>query len=168
MSRLKRALNPKVVEGVMRLPNEPTSYEEFKKAAVKVDRVERQIRDLMAERRRKTISSTTMKPAPTPPLRRFMPPQQAPVLLPPLRSSRCYRSNVWRLRTTHGGDDEPGASYTYLLQVRLRPSRQKGALRGTRPSKGILFEEDEDVDVRAVPAELEELIEGEGFPEDQA
>ncbi|KAL5532447.1 hypothetical protein ACEPAF_6017 [Sanghuangporus sanghuang] len=36
MSRLKRALNPKVVEGVMRLPNEPTSYEEFKKAAVKL------------------------------------------------------------------------------------------------------------------------------------
>ncbi|OCB85965.1 hypothetical protein A7U60_g7100 [Sanghuangporus baumii] len=36
MSCLKRALNPKVVEGIMRLPNEPTLYEEFKKAAVKV------------------------------------------------------------------------------------------------------------------------------------
>ncbi|KAL5526835.1 hypothetical protein ACEPAF_8562 [Sanghuangporus sanghuang] len=53
ISHLKRALNPKVVEGVMRLPNEPMSYDEFKKAAVKVDRVEHQIRDLMAERRRK-------------------------------------------------------------------------------------------------------------------
>ncbi|KAL5528002.1 hypothetical protein ACEPAF_7137 [Sanghuangporus sanghuang] len=61
MSRLKRALNPKVVEGVMRLPNEPTSYEEFKKAAVKVDRVERQIRDLMAERRRNSSISKTSR-----------------------------------------------------------------------------------------------------------
>ncbi|KAL5522052.1 hypothetical protein ACEPAF_1908 [Sanghuangporus sanghuang] len=88
MSRLKRALNPKVVEGIMRLPNEPTTYEEFKKAAVKVDRVERQIRDLMAERRRKTISSTIMKPAPQP-LKRPAPPQQAArPFAPPVQDRR--------------------------------------------------------------------------------
>ncbi|KAL5536584.1 hypothetical protein ACEPAF_406 [Sanghuangporus sanghuang] len=40
MSCLKRALNLKVVEGIMRLPNESMLYEEFKKAAVKVNRVE--------------------------------------------------------------------------------------------------------------------------------
>ncbi|OCB89140.1 hypothetical protein A7U60_g3739 [Sanghuangporus baumii] len=34
MSCLKRALNPKVVEGIMRLSNKPTTYEELKKAAV--------------------------------------------------------------------------------------------------------------------------------------
>ncbi|KAL5526815.1 hypothetical protein ACEPAF_8541 [Sanghuangporus sanghuang] len=137
MSRLKRALNPKVVEGIMCLPNEPTTYEEFKKAAVKVDRVKHQIRDLMAERRRKTVSSTVMKPAPLP-LRRPVPPQQATRPFIPPTQDRCDATGV-----TYGGLADRKALFEELGQV-----------------KESSFEEVDDIDVRAVPTELEELVDG--------
>ncbi|KAL5535625.1 hypothetical protein ACEPAF_3719 [Sanghuangporus sanghuang] len=190
MSRLKRALNPKVVEGIMCLPNEPTTYEEFKKAAVKVDRVERQIRDLMAERRRKTISSTMMKPAPQP-LKRPAPPQQAARPFAPPVQDRRDTTGV-----TYGGLGQPmdvmmnqarrtracykcsqvghyirecprGREAIRAIIAAFVPADRKALFEELGQAKESSFEEVDDVNVRAVPADLEELVEGEGFPEDQ-
>ncbi|KAL5482965.1 hypothetical protein ACEPAI_9560 [Sanghuangporus weigelae] len=49
ISRLRKAMNPRVVEGVMRMELEPTKYEDWRARAIKVDQMEQQIRDLFAE-----------------------------------------------------------------------------------------------------------------------
>ncbi|OCB89453.1 hypothetical protein A7U60_g3342 [Sanghuangporus baumii] len=95
MSHLKRALNLKVIEGVMRLLNELMTYEEFKRAAVKVDRVEHQIRDLMAKHQQKAVGPTTTKLVPAPP-------QQAAHPFAPPAQDCCDVTGV-----TYGGLGQP-------------------------------------------------------------
>ncbi|KAL5524997.1 hypothetical protein ACEPAF_8866 [Sanghuangporus sanghuang] len=48
------------------------------------------------------------------------------------------------------------------------PADRKALFEELGQAKESSFEEDDEVEVRAVPAELEELVEGEDFPEDQA
>ncbi|KAL5480253.1 hypothetical protein ACEPAI_1523 [Sanghuangporus weigelae] len=49
ISHLRKAMNPRVVEGVMRTEPEPTKYADWRARAIKVDQTEQQIRDLFAE-----------------------------------------------------------------------------------------------------------------------
>ncbi|OCB83965.1 reverse transcriptase-RNase H-integrase [Sanghuangporus baumii] len=128
MSHLKRALNPKVVKGVIRLPNEPTSYKEFKRAAVKVDRVKRQIRDLMAECRQKAINVTVMKPAPAPPMRCPMLPQQAAHPFVPSAQDHCDATEVTYRGLDESEDDDDNFKVYKDLFVR-RADAQAGELR---------------------------------------
>ncbi|KAL5521846.1 hypothetical protein ACEPAF_1690 [Sanghuangporus sanghuang] len=117
------------------------TYEEFKKAAVKVDRVECQIRDLMAKRRRKMISLTVVKLAP-PPLKCLALPQQVThPFVPPAQDRH----------------DATGVTYGGLAFI---PEDREALLEELGQAKESSFS---DIDMRAVPTELEELVEGEGL-----
>ncbi|KAL5522054.1 hypothetical protein ACEPAF_1910 [Sanghuangporus sanghuang] len=52
--------------------------------------------------------------------------------------------------------------------VAFVPADRKVLFKELSQVKESSFEEDDEVDIWAVPAELEELVEGKGFPEDQA
>ncbi|OCB90718.1 hypothetical protein A7U60_g2052 [Sanghuangporus baumii] len=170
----------------MRLPNKPTIYEEFKKAAVKVDRVKRQIRDLMAKCRRKTISSTVMKPA-LPLLKRLVPPQQVVhPFVPPAQDRRdatgvtygglgqlmdVMMNQVHRTRACykcgqvgHYIQECPrGYKAIHAIIAVFVPEDREALLEELGQVKESSFS---DVDVQAVPTELEELVDSKGFPED--
>ncbi|KAL5483419.1 hypothetical protein ACEPAI_8650 [Sanghuangporus weigelae] len=88
---------------------------------------------------------------------------------PSNRSTRCDRSNIWRNGSTNGRCHEPSASLTRMLQVSIIAAFEPEDRLALLEELGNAKESDFDnVDMRAVPAELEEMVDGEGFQDDQA
>ncbi|KAL5529849.1 hypothetical protein ACEPAF_6106 [Sanghuangporus sanghuang] len=110
-----------------------------------------------------------MKPAPAPPMRCPMPPQQAAHSFIPPAQDRHDATRV-----TYGGlghyiqECTQGWEAIRAIIMAFIPADRKVLFEELGQAKESSFEEVDEVDVQAVPAELEELVEGEGFPEDQA